>query len=135
MKKIYTLLAAVLMNVSLFAASEKVPTSVALQDAVYNYTIILFDPECTSNEFEPVIFGDFDSWNGTPMSKTVYMGDSAYMYILTDKANHKINFRDALAKDGSNQLQYKDSHGNWENLPDFVLPPVVTGTDTTIVFD
>ena len=135
MKKIYTLLAAVLMNVSLFAASEKVPTSVALQDAGYNYTIILFDPECTSNEFEPVIFGDFDSWNGTPMSKTVYMGDSAYMYILTDKANHKINFRDALAKDGSNQLQYKDSYGNWKDLPDFVLPPVVTGTDTTIVFD
>ena len=101
----------------------------------YNYTIYLFDPECESNDFAPAIIGDFDSWKGTPMSQTTYEGDLAYMYVLTDEADHKIKFREASSTDWSNQLQYKDSLGNWQDFADYLLPPVVTGTDTTIVFD
>ncbi len=101
----------------------------------YNYTIYLFDPECESNDFAPAIIGDFDSWKGTPMSKTIYQGDECYMYVITDEADHKIKFREASTNDWSNQLQWKDSLGNWQNFADYMLPKVVTGTDTILVFD
>ena len=101
----------------------------------FNYTIYLFDPECESNDFAPAIIGDFDSWSGTPMSKTTYEGDEAYMYVITDEADHKIKFREASSKDWSNQLQYKDENGNWKDFNDYLLPAVVNGTDTTLVFD
>ena len=101
----------------------------------YNYTIYLFDPECESNDFAPAIIGDFDNWKGTPMSKTVYEGDEAYMYVITDEADHKIKFREASTNDWTNQLQWKDSLGNWQDFADYMLPAVTTGTDTTLVFD
>ena len=101
----------------------------------YNYTIYLFDPECEANDFKPAIIGDFDNWSGTPMSKTTYEGDEAYMYLLTDEADHKIKFREASTSSWANQLQYKDSAGNWKEFADYVLPAVKNGTDTTIVFD
>ena len=101
----------------------------------YTYTIYLLDPTCEANDFAPAIIGDFDGWTGTPMNKTMYNGKTAYVYQFVDEADRKIKFREASSNDWSNQLQYKDELGNWQDFADYLLPVAENGIDTTIVFD
>ena len=100
-----------------------------------NYTIYLFDPQCEGSDFKPAIIGDFSGWSNVPMSETTFEGDLAYMYKFTDEADHKIKFREVTDTDWSNQIQKKNAGGGWENLPDYFLPAVHEGTDTTLIFE
>ena len=101
----------------------------------YNYTIYLFDPQCEGSDFKPAIIGDFSGWSNVPMNETTFEGDLAYMYKLTDEADHKIKFREVSDTDWSNQIQKKNAGGGWENLPDYFLPAVHEGTDTMLIFE
>ena len=104
----------------------------------YTYTIYMFNPDCASEEFTPEFVGDADGWSGTPMTKTTYDGDVAYVAQITDEAGHEYKFRALGDATWQNEIQQKNEDGSWSNInggKNFVFPELTTVTDTTIVYE
>lgn len=101
----------------------------------HHYTVILDAPSCAGEDgkyFDPAIIGTFNTWSeGVPM-ELITEGEHAlkYKYEFEDEVGHEFKFRAANITDWSNQIQLRDSAGNWYDNPNITL-----GADTVIILD
>lgn len=101
----------------------------------HNYTVILDAPSCADeagNYFDPAIIGNFNNWSDGVAMELITEGEHAlkYKYEFEDEVGHEFKFRAANITDWSNQIQLRDSAGNWYDNPNVKL-----GADTVIILD
>ena len=129
MKKIYSLLFATLLAISVSAQmrvwqnGEYHLYPLDLVDSITfaakeSYTVTLTAPSC--GDFEPAVIGDFNNWSqGEAMTKNA---DETYSYTFSDCEGHYFRFCAQNDADGSNPLQVYDiQSGAWVENPKICL--------------
>ena len=101
----------------------------------HNYTVILNAPYCADEAgtyFDPAIIGDFNGWSEGVAMDLILDGENVgkYKYEFEDEVGHAFKFKAATDTDWSNQIQLRDSAGNWYDNPNVKL-----GADTVIILD
>ena len=91
----------------------------------HDYTIRLYAPDACE-EMKPAVIGDFNNWSeGVAMTEqTDNQGRTFYTATFNDKEGHAYKIREVEAYDWINQLQYKNTDGEWTDFDNLLLGTV-----------